>query len=71
MTADQSVTGPRIVVVGTTGSGKTTVARQLAEHLGVLHVELDALNWDPGWVDLNQTDREEFRKRVCTPVLHA
>ena len=70
MEADQTVIGPRIVVVGTTGSG-TIVARQLAEHLGVLHVELDALNWDPGWVDLNQTDREEFRKRVSTPVLHA
>ena len=68
MEADQTLIGPRIVVVGTTGSGKTTVARQLAEHLGVLHVELDALNWDPGWVDLNQTDREEFRKRVSKAV---
>ena len=41
--------GRRINVVGTTGSGKTTTARQLAERLGILHVEMDALNWGPGW----------------------
>jgi len=39
----------RIVVVGTTGSGKTTLARRLAEGLGSKHVELDALSWGPNW----------------------
>ena len=59
----------RIVVVGTTGSGKTTVARRLAQLLGVAHVELDALNWQPGWVDLNVHDSPEFRRRVEAAVL--
>jgi adenylate kinase family enzyme len=51
----------RIAVVGTTGSGKTTVARQLAAHHGVPHIELDALHWGPGWTEPSP---EDFRARV-------
>lgn len=39
----------RWVVVGNTGSGKTTLARRLAEATGGVHVELDALGLLPGW----------------------
>ena len=51
----------RIAVVGTSGSGKTTVARRLAEHHGAPHVELDALHWGPNW---SEPTAEEFRARV-------
>ncbi len=51
----------KIAVVGTSGSGKTTVARALAEHHGVPHVELDALHWGPNWAPC---PTEEFRVRV-------
>lgn len=51
----------RIVVVGSTGSGKTTLARQLSLILGLSHVELDALHWDPHWTP---APTEVFRQRV-------
>src|ERR687887_458709 len=53
---------PKIVVIGTSGSGKTTVARELARRLGVPHVELDALYHGPGWTE---TPVEQFRRRVA------
>jgi adenylate kinase family enzyme len=37
----------RIVVVGVSGNGKTTLSRRLAAQLGVPYVELDALNRAP------------------------
>ncbi len=39
----------RIVVVGTAGSGKTTLARQLGSLLEIPAVELDALHWEANW----------------------
>ena len=39
----------RVLVAGTSGSGKTTVARSLAEILGVPHVEIDELFHGPNW----------------------
>lgn len=40
----------RIVVAGTSGSGKTTVAKQIGKLLGIAHVEIDGLFHGPGWV---------------------
>lgn len=55
----------RIAVVGPTGSGKTTLAAELAKRLGVPHVELDALHWGPGWA---APDLEAFRDRVAAAL---
>ena len=53
--------GRRINVVGTTGSGKTTVAAEIAQRLDLPHIELDALFWKPDW---GQTPDDEFLPRV-------
>lgn len=51
----------RIVVAGTSGSGKTTLARKLGGALGLHHIELDSLHWEPGWRD---AEVDVFRDRV-------
>jgi adenylate kinase family enzyme len=51
----------KIAVVGSSGSGKTTVARRLAQQHGLPYVELDALHWGPNWTEC---PADEFRARV-------
>lgn len=51
----------RIVVVGTTSSGKSTLAKSLGKKLDLDYVELDALYWQPNWVG---TPDDEFIKKI-------
>jgi adenylate kinase family enzyme len=51
--------------VGTSGSGKTTVARAIAKKLGTRHIELDAINWQSGWKEL---PKDEFRRQVLAVI---
>jgi adenylate kinase family enzyme len=51
----------RINVKGTSGSGKTTFARELARRLELPFVELDALHHGPNWY---QPTAEEFSATV-------
>jgi adenylate kinase family enzyme len=47
----------RIVILGVTGSGKTTFGRKLAARLGYPATDLDDLNWLPAWTE---RPKEEF-----------
>lgn len=55
----------RVSVIGVTGSGKTTFAASLATRLQVLHIELDALHWEPNWT---MAELDVFRGRVASQV---
>jgi adenylate kinase family enzyme len=56
------VLGRRIVVCGVTGSGKSTLTRQLGAALGLTVIELDELHWAlPDWTEPDDAD---FRDRV-------
>ncbi len=44
--------GARIVVIGASGSGKTTFSNQLAGKLAYNHIELDAIHWLPDWQEM-------------------
>ncbi|HEX4054985.1 MAG TPA: AAA family ATPase [Tepidisphaeraceae bacterium] len=41
----------RVVIVGSSGAGKTTLASALAQRLRVPHVEIDSLNWESNWTE--------------------
>jgi adenylate kinase family enzyme len=58
----------RIVVVGTSGAGKTTMAREIAAALDLPCIELDRLNWNPNWEALCETDPNEFVRRVSEAI---
>lgn len=49
----------RVIVIGTSGAGKTRLASRISERLGIPHVETDSLFHGPNWVQ-----REEFLEDV-------
>jgi adenylate kinase family enzyme len=55
--------GPRIVIVGASGSGKTTMARSLSKGLSLDLLELDSVNWS-GKVG-SKRDEEEAKGLVA------
>jgi adenylate kinase family enzyme len=53
----------RILVAGTSGAGKTTLAAALSARLGLWHIDIDGLYHGPGWVP-----RPEFGADVAAFV---
>jgi adenylate kinase family enzyme len=51
----------RVLVIGSGGSGKSTVAAQLGELLELEVNHLDKFYWNPGWVE---TAPDEWIKTV-------
>lgn len=51
----------RVILIGNTSSGKSTLGAELARRLDSAFVDLDALFWQPGW---QEPDPEEFRAKV-------
>lgn len=48
----------RVNVVGTSGSGKSTFARQLAERMQAPYIEMDVIHWLPDWQE--KSDNQFF-----------
>ena len=55
----------RIAIIGSAGTGKSTLARRLGELTGLSVIHLDALYWGPGWV---ATPREEWDAIIAEAV---
>jgi len=52
----------KIMIIGCCGSGKTTLARKMAEKLRLPLVHLDVLYWRDGWTNVS---REEFDRLLA------
>ena len=55
----------RILIIGCGGAGKSTLARQLGQKLGLPVVHLDRLFWKPGWVEESQ---EDFDRKLAAEL---
>ena len=51
----------RVLVIGISGAGKTTLSRALAARTGLPLIHLDREFWRPGWVE---TPRDAWRAKV-------
>jgi len=57
--------GPRVLVVGTSGAGKTALAARLARLLGGAHIELDEFKHGPNWTERSA---DEMRTRTAAAI---
>lgn len=55
----------KINVIGTTGSGKSTFSKRLADRLGYPCIHMDQLFWKPNWVESSD---QEFIPKVESVV---
>lgn len=51
----------RILILGSPGAGKSTFARRISATTGIPVIHLDALFWEPGWI---QAEADEFSTRL-------
>ena len=54
----------RIIIIGSGGAGKSTLARQLGEQLQLDVYHLDALMWRPGWVMAPREERIDIQQQL-------
>jgi hypothetical protein len=54
----------RVVVIGSSGSGKSTFAGRVSGACDLARIELDALNWGPGWTNRSAEDPALFERLV-------
>ena len=54
----------RILIIGTSCSGKSTLGDQISQQTGMDHLELDTLYWRPGWKHITNSDLQSKVREV-------
>lgn len=50
----------RISIVGGSGSGKSTLCNILSKELNLPAIHLDAINYEPNWVEIDKAERDKI-----------
>ena len=50
----------RISIVGGSGSGKSTLCNILSKELNLPAIHLDAINYEPNWVEIDKVERDKI-----------
>jgi adenylate kinase family enzyme len=54
----------KIVIIGSAGAGKSTLARQLGDILQIEVIHLDSLFWRTGWKKISRGKQKEIQRRL-------
>jgi adenylate kinase family enzyme len=54
-----------MLIYGVTGSGKSTMAQQMAERTGLPWHSVDDLTWEPGWVAVPPDEQRRKIETIC------
>jgi len=54
-----------VLIYGVTGSGKTTLARRVAETTGLPWHSVDDLTWEPGWISVPPEEQRRRLAAIC------
>jgi adenylate kinase family enzyme len=54
----------RVVIHGNSGTGKSTLAKKLAQILQVPVIHLDEIHWKPNWVESSSEEMLEALNRI-------
>jgi adenylate kinase family enzyme len=59
----------RIIIIGSGGAGKSTLAKILGQRLSIPVIHLDALYWQPNWQPTSETEwiniQQKLRQNAC------
>ena len=51
----------KVIVIGSSGAGKTYFSKKLAEKLGIAVIHIDKIYWRPGW---EEPSKEEWKSEL-------
>ncbi|AST91271.1 topology modulation protein [Sutcliffiella cohnii] len=54
----------KIIIIGSGGAGKSTLAKHLGEKLGIKVFHLDALLWKPNWVGVPREEQIQVQNEL-------